>query len=196
MPDKKNVKKTEDEILKSTEQIREKKQDIKYDTRDYVIGYLKQMFENGNLYIPLDYQRNFIWNDKDKCYFIESVLMGLPIPFMFFSDTNDGRIEIIDGAQRTRTLIKFLQNDLVLNGLETLTDCNGFNFDQLDMAIQRKFENTNIRVVFLEDTTTESTRQEIFKRINTGGRRALPSETRRGSIDGPFMEFLMKCTKM
>ncbi len=189
------MEKTEEKILKSTEQINQKKQDIKYDTRDYVIGYLKQMFESGNLYVPLDYQRNFIWKNKDKCFFIESVLMGLPIPFMFFSDTKDGRIEIVDGAQRTQTLIQFLQNDLVLEGLDVLTECNGFKFCELDMSIQRKFENTNIRVVFLEDTTTETTRQEIFKRINTGGLRALPSETRRGSIEGPFMKFLVECTK-
>ncbi len=181
--------------MESSQQITEKKQDIKYDTRDYVIGYLKQMFENGNLYVPLDYQRNFIWSDTDKCFFIESVLMGLPIPFMFFSDTKDGRIEIVDGAQRTQTLIEFLQGDLVLQGLEMLTASNGFSFGQLDPAIQRKFENTNIRVVFLEEGTTENVRQEIFKRINTGGRMALPAETRRGSINGPFMTFLTACTK-
>ena len=42
--------------------------------------------------------------------------MGLPIPFMFFADTDDGRIEIVDGAQRTQTLVQFCQNDLELQG--------------------------------------------------------------------------------
>jgi hypothetical protein len=185
----------ESEVLKSSQQINEKKQDIKYDTRDYVIRYLKQLFEEENLYVPLDYQRNFIWTEKDKCFFIESVLMGLPIPFMFFSDTEDGRIEIVDGAQRTQTLVEFLQGNLILNELEVLTDSNGFTFNDLDPAVQRKFENTNIRVVFLEDGTSEKVRQEIFKRINTGGKKALPTETRRGSIEGPFMTFLTDCTK-
>lgn len=77
-------------------------------------------------YIPLEYQRNFVWGNKDRCIFIESILMGLPIPFMFFSDTDDGRIEIVDGAQRTQTLVQFCQNDLELQGLEILTDSNGF----------------------------------------------------------------------
>lgn len=187
--------KMEEDIVKSSQQISAKKQDVKYDTRDYVIGYLKQMFEHGDLYVPLDYQRNFIWNEKDKCFFIESVLMGLPIPFMFFSDTKDGRIEIVDGAQRTQTLVEFVQGDLTLNGLEILTESNGFCFNDFDPAVQRKFENTTIRVVFLEEGTTEKVRQEIFKRINTGGRHAKPSETRRGSIDGKFMAFLSKCSK-
>ena len=185
----------ESEVLKSSHQINEKKQDIKYDTRDYVIRYLKQLYEEDSLYVPLSYQRNFIWTEKDKCFFIESVLMGLPIPFMFFSDTEDGRIEIVDGAQRTQTLVEFLQGNLRLSGLEMLTESNGFTFNDLDPAIQRKFENTNIRVVFLEDGTTEKVRQEIFKRINTGGKKALPTETRRGSIEGVFMSFLEACTK-
>ena len=188
-------KKVEEDVLKSSQQITEKKQDIKYDTRDYVIGYLTQMFEDDNLYVPLDYQRNFIWNEKDKCFFIESVLMGLPIPFMFFSDTEDGRIEIVDGAQRTQTLVEFMQGALVMNNLEILTESNGFTFNDLDPAIQRKFANTNIRVVFLEEGTTEKVRQEIFKRINTEGRKAVPTETRRGSIEGKFMSFLGECAK-
>lgn len=195
MAEKGIKKKMKREIERSSQQISDKKQDIKYDTRDYVIGYLKQMFENGDLYVPLEYQRNFIWSEKDKCFFIESVLMGLPIPFMFFSDTQDGRIEIVDGAQRTQTLIQFIQGDLILNGLEILTETNGFTFKDLDSAIQKKFKNTNIRVVFLEEGTTEKTRQEIFKRINTGGKPAVATETRRGSIDGKFMAFLSECTK-
>lgn len=195
MSKKGNGKVVEGEVLKSSQQINEKKQDIKYDTRDYVIRYLKELFEEDSLYVPLEYQRNFIWTEKDKCFFIESVLMGLPIPFMFFSDTADGRIEVVDGAQRTQTLVEFLQGNLVLNDLDILTDSNGFSFNDLDPAVQRKFENTNIRVVFLEDGTTEKVRQEIFKRINTGGKKALPTETRRGAIEGPFMNFLTECTQ-
>lgn len=186
--------KLEKQILDSSKQISEKKQDIKFDTRDYVINYLVSQYEEGEFYIPLEYQRNFIWGDKEKCYFIESILMGLPIPFMFFADTRDGRIEIVDGAQRTQTLVQFAQNDLELNGLQILTDSNGFKFEDLDPAIQRRFLNTNIRVVFLEEGTTEKVRQEIFKRINTGGQQAKPAETRRGSYEGKFKDFLEECT--
>ncbi len=185
----------EAEIKRSALQISEKKQDIKYDTRDYVIDYLINQFEKDEFYIPLEYQRQFIWGDEQKCRFIESVLMGLPIPFMFFADTKDGRIEIVDGAQRTRTLVQFAQDDLVLDNLSVLTDSNGFSFKKLDPAIQRRFLNTNIRVVFLEEGTTEKVRQEIFKRINIGGVKATPSETRRGALDGRFKDFLEECVK-
>ncbi|WP_293736417.1 DUF262 domain-containing protein [uncultured Phascolarctobacterium sp.] len=179
----------------SSKQISEKKQEIKYDTRDYVIGYLVNQFEEEEFYVPREYQRNFIWTNTDKSYFIESVLMGLPIPFMFFADTSDGKIEIVDGAQRTQTLVQFAQNELKLNDLEILTDSNGLSFSDLDIAVQRRFLNTNIRVVYLEEGTTKNVRQEIFKRINTSGRLAKPAEIRRGSFDGPFKVFLEECVQ-
>lgn len=187
--------KEEKEIINSAKQISEKKQDIKFDTRDYPINYLVKQYEKQEFYIPLEYQRNFVWSDKDRCFFIESILMGLPIPFMFFADTDDGRIEIVDGAQRTQTLVQFCQNDLELQELKILTYSNGFLFEDLDPAIQRKFLNTNIRVVFLEEGTTEKVRQEIFKRINTGGLKVKPAEARRGAFEGKFKEFLEECVK-
>lgn len=179
----------------SSREISEMKKNIKYDTRDYVIDYLVDKYKHDFFYIPPEYQRKFIWSNDDKCYFIESILMGLPIPFMFFADTDDGRIEIVDGAQRTRTLVQFMDNDLELTGLRILKASNGFKFSDLDKSIQNRFKNTSIRVVFLEEGTTESVRQEIFKRINTGGELATPSEARRGSYNGLFKDFLEECVK-
>lgn len=174
----------------STKQITEKRQDIKYSTRDYVVEYLVQKFNDAEFYIPEEYQRNFVWLESNKCYYIESLLMGLPIPFMFFADTDDGRIEIVDGAQRTQTLVQFINNDLELNNLRILTASNGLKFKDLDTAVQRRFLNTNIRVVYLDEGTTIETRQEIFKRINTGGATLTSTESRRGSFSGPFSDFL------
>ena len=190
------VQKEEQQIIASARQISEKKQDVKFDTRDYPINYLVNQYEKNEYYIPLEYQRKFIWGDKDRCFFIESILMGLPIPFMFFADTPDGRVEIVDGAQRTQTLVQFCQNDLELQGMQILTESNGFKFKDLDPAIQRRFLNINIRVVFLEEGTTEKVRQEIFKRINTGGQQAKPAEARRGAFEGKFKDFLEECVKM
>ena len=187
--------KEESQVKKSAEQIRDKKQDIKFDVRDYPINYLVSQYEKQEFYIPLEYQRNFVWGNKDRCFFIESILMGLPIPFMFFADTDDGRIEIVDGAQRTQTLVQFCQNDLEVQDLQILKNSNGFLFEDLDPAIQRKFLNTNVRVVFLEEGTTETVRQEIFKRINTSGSPIKPAEARRGSFEGKFKTFLEECVK-
>lgn len=81
------------------------------------------------------------------------------------------------------------------NDLQILRKLKGFLFEDLDPAIQRKFLNTNVRVVFLEEGTTENVRQEIFKRINTSGSPIKPAEARRGSFEGKFKVFLEECVK-
>ncbi len=175
-------------------QIRKLQMEISFDTKDYPIEVLVDKFCKDDFYIP-EYQRKFVWDDAKKVRFIESVLLGLPIPFMFFSDNEDGRCEIIDGAQRTQTLEAFLYNDLILDGLEKLTSLNGFTFSDLPEIFQRKFKGRTLRIIVLADTTTIETRQDIFNRINTGGTKAIPSEIRRGSYTGAFMKFVEKCAK-
>jgi hypothetical protein len=189
------MRKSEEDVEKSAVQITRNKQKIKYDTRDLAVKFLVREYEEGNYYIPYEYQRNFIWGEKENCFFIESILMGLPIQLMFFADIDDGRLEIVDGAQRTQTLVEFVENDFRLNDLKVLTESNGFRLEDFDEAIQRRFLNANMRVVILEQGTTEKVRQEIFNRINTGGKRATPTEVRRGILSGEFKNFLEECVK-
>jgi len=175
------------------EQVNSLRSEIEYTTRDYAIDFLVKQFKDDEFFIPSEYQRNFVWKDDRKCRFIESILLGYPIPFMFFSDSDDARSEIIDGAQRTSTLEEFLDNSLTLTGLTRLTELNGCKFQQMPPVVQRKFNRTTLRVVFLQEGTTIEVRQEIFNRINTSGLEANPIETRRGSFPGAFMDFLTFC---
>ena len=176
-------------------QIKALRKEIDYDTRDYAIDFLVQQYRENEFYIPDEYQRQYIWESQNKNRFIESILLGLPIPFMFFSDADDGRCEIIDGAQRTQTLEEFMNNELKLSDLKKLTTLNGFTYADLPEYFKRKFNKTTMRIVVLSDETTLEIRQEIFNRINTTGIRANPSEIRRGSHAGPFMDFLKEFTK-
>lgn len=186
---------TEDQKAIAEEQIRELRNEIDYNTRDYSIDFLVQKFREDEYYIPDEYQRQYIWNTDDKNRFVESILLGLPIPFMFFSDTEDGRCEIIDGAQRTQAMEEFMSGDLVLTDLKKLTSLNGFSYNDIPPYFRKKFDKTNMRIIVLSDDTSLDIRQEIFNRINTTGREANSSEIRRGSYRGPFMDFLMECTK-
>lgn len=186
---------SEDCLIKAEEQINNLRKEVDYDTRDYTIDFLVQQYKDNEFYIPDEYQRQFIWDNQNKNRFIESILLGLPIPFMFFSDTDDGRCEIIDGAQRTCTLEEFINNDLTLSGLTKLTSLNNFTYSDLPDYYKRKFNKTTMRIIVLSDNTTVEIRKEIFNRINTTGIRANPSEVRRGSYAGPFMDFLKECTK-
>jgi hypothetical protein len=181
---------------KASEQIKTLRKEIEYTTRDYSIDFIVQKFRENEFYIPDEYQRQFIWNNDKKSLFIESVLLGLPIPFMFFSDTEDGRCEIIDGAQRTQSLEEFINNDLELKKLKKLDSLIGFKYNDIPDYFKKKFDKTNIRIVVLSDETTLEIRQEIFTRINMSGEKAKPIEVRRGRfMESDFMKFVKECSE-
>lgn len=173
-------------------EIRKKQGEVKYDLRDFTVEFLIEQFKSGLFYVP-NYQRQFIWTDKHRSRFIESVLLGLPIPMMFVADMDDGRLEIVDGAQRIRTLEDFTSGALILAELNKLPKLNGLNYDQLSLAQRRKFGNKALRIVVLDDSTSAETRQEIFDRVNTSGLKAKSSEVRRGAHQGAFMKFITEC---
>ena len=177
-------------------QIKDLQSEVKYDLRDFVIGYLVDQFRLDHFYIP-DYQREYIWRDHHRWRFIESVLLGLPIPMMFVAEIeDDGRLEIVDGAQRMQTLEAFMNDQVSLQELEKLTTLNGFRYSNLSKSQQNKFRNKALRVVVLDSSTSIETRKEIFRRINISGEKARPSEIRRGAFAGPFMKFIDKCSEL
>lgn len=176
------------------QQIKQLQRQVDYDTKDYTIEYLVDKLDKGDFFIPL-YQRQFIWKENQRSSFIESIMLGLPIPFMFFANCDNGRIEIIDGAQRMQSLQVFLKDDLKLKGLEKIEALNGYRFRDLLDSQQRKFKERTIRVVILEENTPEEVRQDLFNRINTKGVKATPAEVRRGSYPGKLTNFVEECSK-
>ena len=90
-------------------QINEQRKTVDFDTREFTIEILVDKYEKNinkdqnELYVP-DYQREFVWDDERQSKFIESLLLGLPIPLIFVAEGSDGRLEIVDGSQRIRTL--------------------------------------------------------------------------------------------
>lgn len=175
-------------------QLQELQKQVDYDTKDYTLELLLTKFAKGEFFIP-EYQRQFVWKAGNKSLFVESVLLGLPIPFMFFAGCQDGKLEIIDGAQRMQTLNEFVYEKMKLSKLPKLSMLNGFTFDDLSTATQRKFLNRTFRVVVLDEKTTPDVRQDLFNRINTSGVKASDSEIRRGSYPGKLTTFIEECCK-
>ena len=184
-PEKKEAAKNQLEDLRSS---------VKFDTKDYPVELIVEKFNKGEFYTP-DYQRAYIWKLKDKSYFIESVLLGLPIPFMFWGECEDGRMEIVDGVQRINTLVSFMDNKFRLRGLEKLTALNDFRFSDLGTAQQLRFKNKTLRIIVLDSETANTLRQDIFSRVNRSGRIANFSEFRRGTYPGPLTDFIDDCQK-
>ncbi len=181
-------------------EIREKQRPVDYDTKEYPVEILVQKYLDGErddtneLFIP-DYQRDMAWDEPRQSKFIESVLLGLPIPYIFVADIYDegndlGRLEIVDGTQRIRTLARFLSNELRLEELEKLKKLNGFIFNDLPLARQRRFKRTTLRMIQLTEKADEEVRRDMFERINTGSVELNDMEKRRGISPGPFVNLL------
>lgn len=164
---------------------------VKFTVTEYSFEFLVQKLTTNRYYVPA-YQRELVWNSVKQSKFIESVLMGLPIPFLFFWQDNDGRLEIVDGSQRLRTIRDFMADKVRLRDLETIPAVNGFYFSDLPRSRQLKFAEQSIRVIILDNNTDAVTRTEMFARINTGGTTANDAEIRRGSLPGPFMDLIIE----
>lgn len=147
--------------------IKEKQRVINFDIKEFTVELLIQKFERGDLHIPY-YQRKYIWPEQRKKKFIESVILGLPIPYLFGADKDeDGRIEIIDGVQRLNTLVSFYKGDFTLDKLEKLNFLDGISFNELPEGQQRRLLNRTIRMIVLDQNCTENDRFDVFERINT-----------------------------
>ena len=187
------------------EQIKALQREVDYQTKEFVVELLVQKYRDGidegenEIFIPA-YQREFVWSEERQSKFIESVLLGLPVPYIFIAnipndiDKDDGRAEIVDGSQRIRTLEAFSSNKLKLTGLQKLTTLDNFYFKDLAISRQRKFNRQAIRVIELSDKADEQIRRDIFERINTGSDELRAMETRKGIYSGPFYNFIKECT--
>jgi len=187
---------TEEKKRLLEEQLNNQRSAIAYDIREFTVEYYVNKYQNGidtddnELYVP-DYQREFIWDIKHQSRFIESLFLGLPVPFIFSAEIKEtGRLEIVDGSQRIRTLAAFLNNDMRLASLEKLSHMNDLYYKDLPNAIQRMFKNIAIRMIVLSTKATEDVRNEMFDRINTSSVPLLPMETRRGVYKGGFTDFI------
>ena len=158
-------------------EIRDKRQQINYDTKQYPVEILVQKYMEGinddtnKLFIP-DYQREIVWDEARQSKFIESVIWGLPIPYIFVVDighdeNDEPRLEIVDGAQRILTLTRFVNNELTLSELKKLEQLNGFKFADLLLPRQRNFNRTTVRIIQLTESANEEVRRDLFERIQS-----------------------------
>ncbi|HBX51930.1 MAG: hypothetical protein A2275_18545 [Bacteroidetes bacterium RIFOXYA12_FULL_35_11] len=197
--------KTFDEIQIAEEQIKETQVDYNYRIADFSIGELLKKFvlkgqdssfedeSISGLYVP-KYQRDFVWPENMQSKFIESILMGVPIQYLFaFELDEDGNLELLDGVQRLSSIKSFVDNVLILSELEELDALNGFTFNELNTARKRKFLNTTLKLYIIDENTDEGIRADIFRRVNEGGKKLEPAEIRKGKFIGnQFYNFILE----
>ncbi|WP_323994666.1 DUF262 domain-containing protein [Aeromonas hydrophila] len=196
------------DIQRLEEQIYAKRKEVRYDMRDLTVEYISDKYDFGIKYSEIDederkdfhvsrnvlfipeYQREFTWDEKRQSKLIESILLGLPIPFIFVAENKDSAWEIVDGSQRIRTIHSFVKGSLRLSGLQSLNTANGISFQDLDSSRKGKFLDTALRIIILSEETTEDIKKDMFERINRGSDLLKSMEKRKGIYTGLFTSFI------
>ncbi|MCY4260692.1 MAG: DUF262 domain-containing protein [Rhodobacteraceae bacterium] len=167
---------------------------------DYPVETLVHRMNREQFYIP-GFQRQFVWSQNQASRFIESLLLGLPVPGIFlFRESGTGKHLVIDGQQRLKSLQFFFNgrfmnnnNKFELHGIGS--DWDGKSYDRLSDEDQMRLGDAVIHAtVFKQDSPVGEMNSiyEVFERINTGGVKLSPQEIRSCICHGNFNDFLHK----
>ena len=158
---------------------------------DFDASGLVRRQENGNIYLP-DFQRNYVWNNNQASKFIESLLLGLPIPSICLYKEEDNKQIIIDGFQRLHTIRRFYNKDFSLTNISS--PFVGKTIDDLNEDMRRKLDDTTIHATIVKADAPEERNYNavylIFERLNTGGVKLTPQEIRSCIYHGSFKDIL------
>ncbi|PEQ13221.1 hypothetical protein B2G71_07205 [Novosphingobium sp. PC22D] len=142
---------------------------------DFSFGELLNLHRDAEVVIRPEYQRLFRWSNEQRSRLIESIIMGLPIPPIFLIENETGILELIDGLQRTSSVLQFLdheaidQPELVLEGCDFIRGLNGKTMKTIDTVTRLKIKRTPIRATIINRSGDAFVKYELFKRLNTGG---------------------------
>jgi hypothetical protein len=147
------------------------------------------------LIVRPSFQRNAVWDRKRKSKFVESILLNIPIPNLFFAEDDDGTKVVVDGQQRLLALKDFIENSFSLYGLEVLSQLNGRKFENLTERQQRIINNRTLRCLVISARSDSEIRFEVFERLNTGGLPLNAQEVRHCVFRGSLNDLLHDLSK-
>jgi hypothetical protein len=153
---------------------------------DYTVDGLVKRIREGAVYVP-SFQRGFVWDVKDASRFVESLLLGLPVPSIFLAkESETGKLLVVDGQQRLLTLRYFYdgiwdptKREFSLRGVDKSFE--GRTYKGLRDEDRRRLDDAILHVtVFKQDEPSEdkSSIYQVFERLNSGGKKLTPQEIR------------------
>ena len=175
---------------------------------DYPVDSIVKRMESKDIVIPrfsrddsaeiVNFQREYVWPKSKADRFIESLLLGLPVPGIFLVKEQSGRLLVLDGHQRLYTLQAFCKG--IINGREYRLDNVQDRFakksySELDIEDRRRLDDSIIHAIVVrqdEPSEDQSSIYAIFERLNTGGVNLQPQEIRVALYHGKLVRVLEK----
>ncbi|MDB6067608.1 MAG: hypothetical protein JWR26_3816 [Pedosphaera sp.] len=185
------------------DEIERAQRNVKTDAYQMSVGEVINMYKDGELLINPSFQRLFRWEVGQKSKLIESLLLGIPVPSIFVFEKEDSKWELIDGLQRVSTLLEFmgllkkpdtleLLSPSILEGTNYLPSLSNAVWEKseliaevsmeqqkpLDKPLQLAIRRSRLTVEILKRPSSNSTKYDLFQRLNAGGTPANPQELR------------------
>ncbi|HLK13346.1 MAG TPA: DUF262 domain-containing protein [Fimbriimonadaceae bacterium] len=165
---------------------------------DFLVDGLVTRLAQGDIFVP-SFQREYVWTLRDASRFVESLLLGLPVPGIFLSrEKETERLLVIDGQQRLLSLQYFYSGifeptgaRFALRGVQPQLE--GKTISTLSPEDRRRLTDSILHATIVRQDTPsddDSSIYHIFERLNTGGRLLFPQEIRAAIYHGPLDELL------
>lgn len=180
---------------------------VTYAGQDFDIHGLVRRMDREDILVPTfghedarieaaGFQRSFVWSKPQMDRFIESLLMGYPIPGIFLVRQTDRRYLVLDGQQRLRTL-QFFFEGIYAGRAFTLRNVSeefvDLTYKTLSEELRRRLDDTFLQATIVESDGSEASLDaiyQIFERLNSGGTQLTPHEIRVALYAGPFIDYL------
>lgn len=184
-------------IEKLEEAIVKGRNSLSADRLDMSFGELINMYSNGELIIDPEFQRLFRWDIHQRTRFIESLLLGIPIPSIFVAEDTDGKWEIVDGLQRLSTIFSFFgllkdnsdKNNWTLEAGDVVEELEGLSAGNLPLKFLLNIKRSVCRIEVVKWDSNYDMRFELFNRLNTGGSPLTDQEIRNCIFRGISVDF-------
>ena len=186
-------------------EIEQQRNSLPTDRLDMSFGEIMSMYERDEIIIDPAFQRLFRWDIDQQTRFIESLLLGIPIPPIFVAEDGDGKWELVDGLQRISTILSFFgilktipeKNNWILEEGERVESLEGFSNSTIPSKFKLNLKRATCRIEIIRWNSKYDMRFELFNRLNTGGTPLTPQEIRnciyRG-ISTKFNDFFEKAS--
>lgn len=187
--------------------LEETRNSLSTDRLDMSFGEIMAMYEREEIVIDPDFQRLFRWDIYQRTRFIESLLIGIPIPPIFVAEDKNGRWEVVDGLQRISTVLSFFgilrtmpdKNNWIMLAGDIANDLENLACKDLPLKFQLNIKRSSCRIEIIKWNSAFDMRYELFNRLNTGGSVLTDQEIRNAIFRGvsqEFNAFLRRCAEI
>ena len=163
---------------------------------DFTVNSIIDKINRNKVNLRPSYQREYVWTVRTASKLVESLMLNIPIPTMFFHEVNDGLLEVVDGKQRLTSIWAFINGEFPngqkfkLRGLDVFAEHNDKTFAELPPEIQERILDHPLNVHTIGRQSQPDFVFEVFERLNMGATQLNEQELRNCIYQGVYTDLL------